>query len=136
MRGVGDPADVRLVVIFLRSLASWNQAELAAATGIDKGLISDYEKGVRAPSQKNLGKIATRTGLSLDLARQLIGLFRSLRTIRDRKLHGGDAMALATRIAEGASALLLVNLLPALEELNLLGDPLREEDLLEEDGAS
>lgn len=135
MRGVGDPADVRLVVIFLRSLAGWNQAELAEATGIDRGLISDYEQGVRAPSEKNLEKIARKTGLSLALARQLLDLFRALRSIRGRGLHRGDSPALATRMAEGISTTLVMSLLPALEELGTLAGEAPEEDLDEGDGA-
>lgn len=120
MRGVGNPADVRLLVIFLRSLAHWNQTELAAATGIDKGLISAYELGETAPSRKSLEKIARAVGVSYDFAESLLPLFAALRRARESGQASAQPLILANHLAETLTAATLLSLTPALMEIPIL----------------
>ena len=58
----GDPADLRLIVVFLRSIRRWTQEEFSRASGVDRGLISDYELGDKAPSSKTLARLAAGAG--------------------------------------------------------------------------
>ena len=120
MRGVGDPADVRLLVIFLRSLAHWNQTELAAATGIDKGLISAYELGETAPSRKSLEKIARAVGVSYDFAESLLPFFAALRRARESGQTSAKPLLLASHLAETLTTATLLSLTPALMEIPIL----------------
>jgi transcriptional regulator with XRE-family HTH domain len=63
MARLGDPADVRLLVLFLRSIWKWSQEQLAKASGVDRGLISDYELGLKVPRQRTLERLAAAVGL-------------------------------------------------------------------------
>lgn len=135
MRGVGEPADVRLLVIFLRSLAHWNQTELAAATGIDKSLISAYEQGDTAPSQKTLEKIVNKVGVPYALAEHLLALFRSLRRARDRGHSTAEPLALAGRLAETLTTAALLGLAPALAEIPILRESRAQEKIQDTGGA-
>jgi transcriptional regulator with XRE-family HTH domain len=75
----GDPADLRLIVLFLRSLRSWTQEELSRASGVDRGLISDYELGKTAPTPKTLLRLTAGVGLPHSLVETLLPIFRAAR---------------------------------------------------------
>ena len=45
----GDPEDLRLAVIFLRSLRHWDKGRLAAESGVSRNMISAYELGALPP---------------------------------------------------------------------------------------
>ncbi len=85
----GDPADLRLVVKFLRSLPDWTQEELSRTSGVDRGLISDYELGDKAPTRRTLERLASAVSLPFSYIEALLPLFRAARLARE----GGDRYA-------------------------------------------
>ena len=110
-RTAEDPADLRLVVAFLRSLRRWTQEELARASGVDRSLISDYELGIKRPKRDTLRRLAAGAGLPYRSAERLLPVFRTLR------LSLGDAPAAAEDSedpAEGLDQVLLDAVLPRL----------------------
>jgi transcriptional regulator with XRE-family HTH domain len=86
----GDPADLRLIVVFLRSLRRWTQEELSQASGVDRGLISDYELGRKAPTQRTLERLAAGVGLPYGYLEALLPLFRSARQAVEGRPASGD----------------------------------------------
>ncbi len=85
----GDPADLRLVVKFLRSLADWTQEELSRKSGVDRGLISDYELGIKAPTRRTLERLAFAVRLPFSHVEALLPLFRAARLAREAGLDAG-----------------------------------------------
>jgi transcriptional regulator with XRE-family HTH domain len=69
--------DTGLLVLLLRSLHGWSQAELASAMGVDLKTIQRYETGESSPSAERMGKLCAAVGLPLPLAQQ--GLLPMLR---------------------------------------------------------
>jgi transcriptional regulator with XRE-family HTH domain len=103
----GNPADLRLIVLFLRSLRRWTQEELSQASGVDRGLISDYELGKKAPTQRTLERLAAGVGLPYNYLESLLPLFRSARRAVERRLASGDpedADVIASFVEETARA--------------------------------
>jgi transcriptional regulator with XRE-family HTH domain len=76
---LGDPADLRLAVAFLRSLRRWTQEELSKASGVDRGVISDYELGAKPPTRRTLQRLAAAVGLPYRYVEILLPVFRSAR---------------------------------------------------------
>jgi transcriptional regulator with XRE-family HTH domain len=86
----GDPADLRLIVVFLRSVRRWTQEELSKASGVDRGLISDYELGDKAPTHKTLARLAAGVGLPYSFVETLLPTFRAARlTAEGRQTSAG-----------------------------------------------
>ena len=81
---LGVPADLRLVVGFLRSLRKWTQEELSRASGVDRGMISDYELGIKIPTRKALQRLAAGVGLPYRFVEILLPVFGAARL----PLHG------------------------------------------------
>jgi len=79
MARLGDPADLRLTVSFLRSLRRWSQEKLSEESGVDRGLISDYELGKKAPSRRTLERLAAAVGLPYSFVERLLPIFRAAR---------------------------------------------------------
>jgi transcriptional regulator with XRE-family HTH domain len=86
----GNPADLRLMVVFLRSLRRWTQEGLSKATGVDRGLISDYELGKKAPTRRTLERLAAGVGLPYGYVESLLPLFRSARRAVEGRPTGGE----------------------------------------------
>jgi transcriptional regulator with XRE-family HTH domain len=84
----GDPADLRLIVMFLRSLRRWTQEELSQASGVDRGLISDYELGKKTPTQRTLERLAAGVGLPYGYVESMLPLFRSARRAVEERAAG------------------------------------------------
>jgi transcriptional regulator with XRE-family HTH domain len=97
----GDPADLRLIVMFLRSLRKWTQEELSRASGVDRGLISDYELGEKAPTQRTLKRLAVGVGLPYAFIESLLPAFRAARLAMKGRQPSGDP---AGRDASGSLA--------------------------------
>ena len=76
---LADPADLSLMVTFLRALRRWTQAELSRASGVDRGLISDYELGSKSPTRKTLQRLAAAVGLPYSHVELLLPIFRESR---------------------------------------------------------
>ena len=90
MARLGDPIDTRLVVILLRSLKHWTKEKLSQESGVDKGLLSDYERGKLAPSRRNLTRIAAAVGVTGEFAVDLIPICRRMRLAYERALGGAN----------------------------------------------
>ena len=88
MARLGDPMDTRLVVILLRSQKYWTKEKLSQESGVDKGLLSDYERGKLAPSRRNLTRIAAAVGVTCEFALNLIPICRRIRLAYERTLAG------------------------------------------------
>jgi transcriptional regulator with XRE-family HTH domain len=97
----GDPADLRLAVSFLRSLRRWTQEELSRASGIDRGLISDYELGRTAPTRRTLEQLASAVGLPYSFVETLLPMFRAARLAME---GGAGAVSRADGEAPGSVA--------------------------------
>lgn len=91
MKREGDPADLRLLVILLRSLRGWNQAELAKAARVDKASISDYEQGRRAPSRRTLERLLDAARVSSFQAEWLLPILRDIRLAGEKTASPGNA---------------------------------------------
>lgn len=87
----GDPADLRLIVAFFRSLRKWTQEELSQASGVDRGLISDYELGKKAPTQRTLERLAEGVGLPYSYVDSLLPLFRLARREVEKRPASGES---------------------------------------------
>ena len=87
---VGDPADFRLIVAFLRTLRKWSQEELSKLSGVDRSLISDYEQGRTAPTRQSLERLTAAVGLSQHWIDKLLPLFRSARLSLEGDGLAGD----------------------------------------------
>ena len=97
-----DPADARLVVAFLRSLRNWTQEELSAASGVDRGLISDYEQGDKLPRPKTLQRLTSAVGLPYSFVHTLLPVFRAARLAMEGRPAEDDPEAdLAATLADG-----------------------------------
>jgi transcriptional regulator with XRE-family HTH domain len=60
-----DREDLKLLVRVLRELRNWDQAELAAAAGVDASSISHYETGRTVPPRRTLERLAAAVGLPM-----------------------------------------------------------------------
>ena len=87
---VGDPADFRLIVVFLRSLRKWSQEDLAKLSGVDRSLISDYEQGHTAPTRQSWERLAAAVGLPAHWIDRLLPVFRSARLAVEGDGLAGD----------------------------------------------
>jgi transcriptional regulator with XRE-family HTH domain len=73
-----------VVVGLLRLLRGWNQTELANASGIDKSLISRYERGTKVPSRRTLERLAAAAGVPFSwVERQLPEIRAALVAIKE-----------------------------------------------------
>ena len=131
----GNPADLRLIEMFFRSLRRWTQEELSRASGVDRGLISDYELGKTAPSRRTLERLAAGVGLPYGYVESLLPLFRSARrAVEGRPASGGpeDMEAGESFVEETARHVgeqVRIKLLPYLIELEALIEGEGEEAL-------
>jgi transcriptional regulator with XRE-family HTH domain len=125
----GEPADLRLIVTFLRSLRRWTQEELSRASGVDRGLISDYELGVKAPRTRTLQRLAAGAGLPYPFVESLLPAFRAARlAMEGRQTSGGAAgRDLAGNLAAGLDRAIVEAVLPRLTPHLMELDALVEE---------
>ena len=129
----GEAADLRLVVSFLRSLANWTQEELSRASGVDRGLISDYELGDKAPTRRTLERLASAVRLPFSHLEALLPMFRAARLARDGGADSGGGAPEGEspqRVAESLDQAILSTVLsriqPHLLELEALMTGARE----------
>jgi len=136
----GDPADLRLMVVFLRSVRRWTQEEFSRASGVDRGLISDYELGAKAPTYKTLARLAAGAGLPYSFVEALLPTFRVARLIAERRQPSADPAEpdLAHNVGAGLDRVILKGTLPRLTpylmELNALISRKEEPETEDEDG--
>jgi transcriptional regulator with XRE-family HTH domain len=99
MQTMGTPEDVRLALGVLRLLRGWTQAEMAAAAGVHKSLLSLYEQGKTVPTAKTLGRLIAAVELppaSFDSVVSLVRLIRYWSGCSDEA--SADAAAALARI--------------------------------------
>ena len=65
MGGHDGPEDLKLLVRVLRELREWDQAEMAAAAGVDVSSISHYETGRTVPPRRTLERLAAAVDLQM-----------------------------------------------------------------------
>ena len=106
-----DPADSRLVVVFLRSLRRWTQEELSRASGVDRGLISDYELGVKNPMRKTFQRLTAGVGLPYSFVEILLPVFRSAR-LALKDAGGAPDLDVSENLAAGLDRAILDAVLP------------------------
>jgi len=73
-----ERAVLGLLVVLLRSLRHWSQAELAKASGIQKSQISLYELGKVGPSEITVKRLAAAAGVTWATVRQVLPALRAL----------------------------------------------------------
>lgn len=111
----GDPADLRLIVMFLRSLRRWTQEELSRASGVDRGLISDYELGDKAPTRRTLARLAAGVGLPYAFVESLLPTFRAARLAVEGQPASGDSTEQDSgNLADGLDRAIVEAVLPRL----------------------
>jgi transcriptional regulator with XRE-family HTH domain len=135
----GDPADLRLIVVFLRSVRRWTQEELARASGVDRGLISDYELGDKAPTSKTLARLAAGAGLPYSFVETLLPAFRAARLTAEGRQPSADPVEpdlahpdLVPNVGDGLDRAIVDTVMPRLTghlmELSALFSRKKEED--------
>lgn len=87
-----DPEDIRLLVHFLRAVRDCDQAEMAAAAGIDHSSLSRYETGRIVPSRAVVERLIASAGLPVSViysvlmpAIQAVRIARSLETTSEMR---------------------------------------------------
>ncbi len=88
METTDDLLDLGLAIIVLRSILRWNQADLARQSGIDKGLLSDYEAGIKRPSRATLDRLTAPFEVDATFITQLVPLCRRLRLAYESARQG------------------------------------------------
>ena len=115
MARLGDPADLRLIVLLIRWLRRWTQEDLSQASGVDRGLISDYELGNKAPKKSTLERLAVAAGLPFTHVEMLLPVFRSARlAIEGKSLAADTARADSISVAAGLDQVIVEAVLPHL----------------------
>jgi transcriptional regulator with XRE-family HTH domain len=110
----GDPADLRLIVAFLRALRRWTQEDLSRASGVDRGLISDYEQGTKAPTRKTLQRLAAAVGLPYRNVEILLPIFRRSRLAVEGSGEEPETEAFEGDLTAGLDAAILEAVRPRL----------------------
>ncbi|HEY9423029.1 MAG TPA: helix-turn-helix domain-containing protein [Thermoanaerobaculia bacterium] len=83
------PPSTSVALTLLRSARGWTQKELAEATGIPSGILSDYEKGRRNLSRERLESLAAALGLGpedIEMSFLYLGFIHSSETPPDSPL--------------------------------------------------
>ena len=93
MARTDDLNETGLAVIVLRSLVDWTQTDLSRESGVDKGLISEYEQGKRKPSRKTRSRMAEAVDADLAFFEQLVSQCRGIRQSFERIRRPGRSGA-------------------------------------------
>jgi transcriptional regulator with XRE-family HTH domain len=126
MKGEGNPADLRLLIILLRGVKGWNQADLAKAARVDRASISDYERAVRAPSRKTLERILEAAGMPYSKLDQVLPLLRAIRVLADASPLAPPGKPPLGPLSGAAAELVLAELTAVSLEIEALAQASRE----------
>jgi len=88
-----------LLVVLLRALRHWSQAELARASGIQKSQISLYERWKTVPSEINRKRLAAAAGIVWVEACQALPALRTLYRLAAHPAGHAPALPGARRLA-------------------------------------
>ncbi len=94
-----EGAVLGLLVVLLRSLRRWSQADLAKASGLHKSQISDYERLKSVPSEATLRKLASASGVPWADIYTVLPALRALYRLATRPAGGRRAFPGARRTA-------------------------------------
>jgi len=120
MKTPKDTIDFGLVIVLLRTLLGWSQSRLARESGIDKGLISSYERGRTSPIRKTREQLAGVLGVELAFLEQLVPICRSLRlAFEAARQRGGTGAPPAGEAAQRLEGKIAGAVLEAMEPLLL-----------------
>jgi transcriptional regulator with XRE-family HTH domain len=119
MKTPKDGIDFGLVIVLLRTLLGWSPSRLARESGIDKGLISRYERGRTSPIRKTREQLARVLGVELAFLEQLVPICRSIRLAFEAARQGGGSGAPATEAAQRLEGKISGAVLEAIEPLLL-----------------
>lgn len=89
MARTDDLIDIGLAVIVLRALMDWTQADLSRESGVDKGLISEYEQRKRKPGRRTMGRLAEAVGADLAFFDQLVSQCHGIRQTFEKARRQG-----------------------------------------------
>jgi transcriptional regulator with XRE-family HTH domain len=67
-----DREDIRVLVVLLRTLRDWNQAQMATAVGIGNSEICRYERGSVVPPPAKLERLASAVGVPISLVNHVL----------------------------------------------------------------
>ena len=99
-------AELGTLLAVLRIVRGWNQEELAQASGLRSGTISDYERGKMVPGLNALQRLLSAMGYplgALDQTRAFVDLLRA-GGLPAASPEGADTPAALRREVEQASA--------------------------------
>jgi transcriptional regulator with XRE-family HTH domain len=94
-----EAAVLGLLVVLLRSLRRWSQAELARASGVNKGQISLYELWKCVPEASTLRRLAAAVGVPWHEARKALPALRALYRLATRQAGRRRPVPSAKRMA-------------------------------------
>jgi tetratricopeptide (TPR) repeat protein len=122
MKGTDDRRDFGLVIVLLRAILRWKRAVLTERSGVDEGLIADYEQGVRSPFRKTRERLAKAFEVEPPFLEEMVPVCRSFRLAYERAARGGRAAApspaaITRRLEETVAGAVLEALGPILFEL-------------------
>jgi transcriptional regulator with XRE-family HTH domain len=109
------PEDVRLALGFLRLFRGWTQAEMAEHAGVDKSLISLYELGKQAPSDKTFHRLLAGLEVSPPAFESILGCVRQIRFWAGGA--GEETARLAAALSQSAGTAVQIAVARAVAEL-------------------
>jgi len=122
MKDAADKLDFGLGIALLRAILGWNRATLSQKSGVDEGLIGDYERGLSSPFRKTRERLAEAFDVEPSFLEELAPACRSLRLAYENAKRGGQSAAplvagIARRLEEKVSGAVLGSMEPFLIEL-------------------
>jgi transcriptional regulator with XRE-family HTH domain len=109
-----------VAVGLIRALRGWNQSVLAKASGIDKSLISRYERGAKVPSLRTLERLCVAAGVPFSwIERRLPEIAEALAALKEKLSGAPGAPSPESFSASGEAE-------PALVEFGALTRPTPE----------
>lgn len=116
MKEAETKLDFGLVLVVLRALLGWNRATLAQKSGVDEGLLADYERGLSRPIRKTRERLAKAFEVEVSFLDGLVPLCRGTRLAYESARQGGRAAApAAAALAERLEGKIADSVLKALE---------------------
>jgi transcriptional regulator with XRE-family HTH domain len=126
-KDTADKLDFGLGIVLLRAFLRWSRATLSQKSGVDEGLIGDYEQGLRSPFRSTRKRLADAFAVEPSFLEELAAACRSLRlayeNAKARRRSGEPSAAeTAQRLEEKVSRAVLETMEPFLMELAKLDD--------------
>jgi len=125
MKNAAYKRDFGLVIVILRAILLWNRATLSQKSGVDEGLIGDYEQGLRSPFRKTKEKLAAAFGVEPSFLEELVPVCRTIRLAYENAARGGHSAEpqgaeIGRRLEEKVTGAVLGSMAPFLVELSQL----------------